>query len=172
MRNLLLEPVDYKIVETSSGTWREFLHQNGDYFAEFRSHAEILGVPLLHYTRGKSPETGRRVVARGVIAVGRFAIGIVGIGQVSAGVIAFGQVGLGLLLGLGQATTGVVAVGQLAIGALFGLGQISTGFVAIGQFGLGHYVLAQKGFGTHVWDTTQTSPTAQSFFSSLVSRFW
>ena len=123
MRNLLLEPIDYKIEETTVGTWRKFLHPNGDYYAEFISHAEILGIPVLHYTRGKCPETGSRVVAKGIIAVGRFAVGIVGIGQVSVGVIAFGQLGLGLLFGLGQATTGVLAFGQLAIAALFGLGR-------------------------------------------------
>jgi hypothetical protein len=171
MRNLLLEPIDYKIEETNFGTWRKFLHPNGDYYAEFISHAEILGIPVLHYTRGKCPETGSRVVAKGIIAVGRFAIGVVGIGQVSVGVIAFGQLGLGLLCGFGQATTGVLAFGQLAIAALFGLGQISTGFVAIGQFGVGHYVLAQMGFGANVWDMRQASPDARAFFTSLASRF-
>jgi hypothetical protein len=171
MRNLLFEPVDYKFEDSSFGTWRRFLHPNGNYYAEFRTHAEILGLPLIHITLGKSPETGRRVVAKGVIAIGRFAVGVVGIGQISAGLIAFGQLGLGVLWGMGQGTTGVIAVGQFALAALFGLGQISTGFVAIGQFAVGHYVLAQKGFGTYVWDMMQTSPDAHRFFAGLASRF-
>jgi hypothetical protein len=171
MRNLLLEPVDYKFEDSFFGTWRRFLPQNGNYYAEFRTHVEILGLPLIHITLGKSPETGRRVVAKGVIAIGRFAVGIVSIGQVSAGLIAFGQLGLGVLWGVGQGTTGIVAFGQLALAALFGLGQISTGFVAVGQIAVGHYVLAQKGFGTYVWDMMQTSPDAHRFFTGLASRF-
>jgi hypothetical protein len=169
MRNLLFDPFDYKVDVTRFGMWRQYRHPDGNYFAEFKSHAQILGFPLIHHTRGKSPETGGRVVAIGVIAVGRYAVGIVGIGQVSLGVVAVGQLGLGFLLGLGQATTGIIAIGQVAIAALFGFGQMATGFVAIGQFGLGHYVLAQLGFGSHVWDMTRSSPAARDFFTSIAN---
>src|ERR1700733_4769256 len=167
MRNLLFDPVDYKVDETRFGRWRRYRDPNGNFFAEFKSHAEIFGFPLIHYTRGKSPETGGRVVAIGVIASGRYAVGIVAIGQLSFGVVAVGQLGLGLLLGLGQATTGIIAIGQLAIAALFGFGQLATGFVAVGQFGLGHYVLAQQGFGAHVWDMARCSPVARNFFTAI-----
>ena len=49
----------------------------------------------MHYTRGKCPETGRRIIAKGVIAVGRLATGIVAIGHASFGLIAIGQLAYG-----------------------------------------------------------------------------
>jgi hypothetical protein len=148
--------------------WRRFLYPAGELFEEFTSHRKFRGLPLLHFTRGKDPQTGKRVVARGVVAVGRRAVGVVAVGQAALGVIAIGQLGLGVLLGLGQASWGLVAFGQLAIGGVFGFGQVVTGAVAIGQVGLGKYVLAQLGFGEHVWDTRGLSPAARDFFRWLI----
>jgi len=166
--NMLLEEIDYAIEETSRGVWRRYVYPNGKLFEEFTSYREMFGLPLLHYTRGKCPATGKRIVAKGFIAIGRLAVGVVAIGHASAGIIAVGQLAIGLLFGLGQASTGAVAVGQLAIGAVFGLGQFVTGYVAIGQIGVGQYVLAQVGFGQHVWDMKGASPVAQQFFKSLM----
>jgi hypothetical protein len=164
MKNLLFEKIEYKIDETPRGVWRRFVYPDGSLFEEFVSHQQLGGLPLLHYTHGKCPETGRRIVARGVIAIGRMAVGLVAIGQASAGVFAIGQLAIGLLFGFGQATTGMIAVGQLAVAGIFGLGQIVTGCVAVGQIGIGRYVLAQVGYGDYVWDTRAASPIAQQFF--------
>ena len=49
--------------------------------------ANMGDLPLVHYTYGKCPETGKRIVAHGVIAVGRLAWGIIAIGQASLGVV-------------------------------------------------------------------------------------
>lgn len=171
MKNLLLENVEYKVETTRFGVWRRFLYPDGAYFTEFKSHATFLGLPLLHYTRGICPETGRRVIAKGVVGVGRLATGILAIGHASFGLIAIGQLGLGLLLGLGQGATGLYAVGQAAIGFLFGLGQVATGEIAIGQFAYGKYVLAQIGYGDYVWSTNRADPEAVAFFKSLLARF-
>jgi hypothetical protein len=171
MKNLLLEKVEYKIETTNFGVWRRFVYSNGAYFAEFRSHATFLGLPLFHYTRGKCPETGRRIIAKGVIAVGRLATGVVAIGHASFGLIAIGQLGLGLLFGLGQGSTGLYAVGQVAVGLLFGLGQIATGQIAIGQLAYGEYVLAQLGYGKHVWSQNRADPEAVVFFKSFLAKF-
>ncbi len=168
MKNLLLERVEFKIEETERGVWRRFLYPDGQLFEEFTSHRRVFGLPLLHFTRGKSPETGKRVTARGFIAVGRCAIGVIALGQAAVGILAFGQLALGLLFGLGQASTGLFAIGQLAIATIFGLGQFAVGYVAIGQFGLGKYVLAQFGYGEHVWDIRGVSPVAEQFFESLL----
>ena len=168
MQNMLLQEVEYKIEETQLGVWRRFAYTTGQYFEEFTSHKQIFGLPLIHYTRGKCPETGRRIVAKGIIAIGRFAVGFLAIGHASAGLIAFGQLALGLLLGLGQLSTGAGAIGQLAFGAAIGIGQIATGYVAIGQIGMGHYVLAQSGIGTHVWDAKGASEVAKEFFTNIL----
>jgi hypothetical protein len=165
--NMLFADVEYQTEVTRLGTWRRFLYPHGALFEEFVSHGNLLGLPLVHYTRGVCPETGKRVVAKGVVAIGRLAIGIVAIGQASAGVIAIGQLAVGLLFGLGQASTGIVAVGQLAIAVMAGLGQATCGNVVIGQFAFGHYVLAQIGFGVHVMDARGTDPQAADLFGPL-----
>lgn len=164
MKNLLLDHVEYKVEETNRGVWRRYLYPSGELFEDFVSHSQVLGMPLLHYTAGRCPETGKRLVAVGFFAVGRKAFGVVALGQASMGVIAIGQLAIGLAVGLGQASTGVIAIGQLAIGLIFGLGQFVTGYVAIGQFALGRWVLAQIGLGIDVWDTRAGSDAAKAFF--------
>lgn len=168
MQNMLLSDIQYKIDETSRGVWRRFLYPDGKLFEEFRSHRKLFGLPLVHLTRGICPETGKRVAARGIIAIGRRAVGVIAIGQLAVGLIAVGQLAIGVLLGIGQATTGVLAIGQLAVAAFVGLGQAATGYVAVAQFGFGNYVLAQFGMGEHVWDTLGADPAAKQFFRDLV----
>jgi hypothetical protein len=117
---------------------------------------EILGYPLIHVAFGKDAR-GRRRVAKGVIAIGQFAIGLISVAQV----------GVGLLFGFGQVMFGLTAVGQVAITALFGAGQLATGYVAIGQLAAGAYVLAQLGFGHHIWTPEICDPAAEEFFRQL-----
>ncbi|NJN45842.1 MAG: hypothetical protein HC808_04455 [Candidatus Competibacteraceae bacterium] len=171
MRNLLLETVEYKIEKTRRGTWRRFVYPDGRYFAEFKSHQVLFGFPLLHYTWGICPETGQRIIAKGIIAVGRLALGVVAIGHAAFGIIAIGQLALAVGFGFGQAATGVLAIGQLAIGVLFGLGQIATGIVAIAQIGAGQFVLAQIGFGEYVWQANAADSEAVEFFQALYAKF-
>jgi hypothetical protein len=168
MGNLLLEKVEYKIEKTPSGTWRRYLYPSGQSFSEYKSDRTWFGLPLLHFTYGKCPETGKRVVAKGVVAVGRLAMGILAIGQASFGLIALGQLAIGILLGLGQGSTGIFAAGQMAIGAYLAIGQMAVGWISIGQFAVGKYVLAQMGFGTHVWSVKSADPVAVDFFKSLL----
>jgi hypothetical protein len=167
VQNLLLEDIEFKVERTPRGVWRRFVYPNGEYFAEFRSHVRPFGLPLLHYTRGRNPQSGRRVVAKVVIAVGRLAVGVVAVGHASAGVVAIGQASAGLLLGLGQASAGMVAIGQLAGGVALGVGQLATGATAVGQLALGHYVLAQGGFGPHQWTPERADPEAVAHFRAL-----
>ena len=170
MKNVLLEQVEYKIEETPLGVWRRYLYPTGASFTEFKAHRTMLGLPLIHYTKGICPETGKRVIAKGIVAIGRLAAGIVAIGQASLVIIAIGQLALGLLFGLGQGSTGVAAVGQIAIGIEFGAGQLATGLTAIGQVGIGRYVLGQIGFGDYVWSTKRVDPEAVEYFQSLYQK--
>jgi len=48
---------------------------------EFRSKAEIFGLPIIHISNGIDPLTGRFIVARGLIALGDIAIGGIAIGE-------------------------------------------------------------------------------------------
>jgi hypothetical protein len=168
MGNLLLERVEYKVEKTPSGTWRRYQYPSGQTFAEYKSDQTWFGLPLLHFTAGKCPETGKRVVAKGVVAGGRFAMGILAIGHASFGLVALGQLAIGILLGLGQGATGAFVAGQMALGAYLAIGQIAVGWISIGQFAVGNYVLAQMGFGSHVWSMKSADPVAVDFFKSFL----
>ncbi len=157
--NLLFKEIEYQWEETALGIWRRFEYPNGALFAEFKSHGYFGSLPILHYTFGKCPETGRLIVAHGFIAVGRLARGVIAIGHASIGIIAIGQLAIGLGFGLGQAATGVLAIGQIGLGAYFGLGQIAVG----------GYVLAHWGLGTHVWDAAHgVDEAARAFFAPVL----
>jgi hypothetical protein len=169
MNNLLFAEIDYKYDETDFGRWRRFLKPDGQLFEEFVSHRHFGDWPLLHYTRGRCPETGKTIVARGVIAIGRRAVGVIAVGQLAVGVFAVGQLAVGLLFGLGQVAMGMFALGQLAVAGIVGLGQLATGCVAVGQVAVGRYVLAMFGSGEYVWDMRGTSPIARQFFGMFLN---
>ncbi len=168
MKNMLLQDVEYRVDDTPRGQWRRFAYPTGEYFEEYTSHAKVAGWPLVHFTRGRCPETGRRIVAKGIIAVGRVAVGGLAIGQASFGLLAIGQLAIGLVFGLGQLATGMVAIAQFAIAVSLAVGQFGIGRVVVAQFGIGQYVLAQRGFGSHVWDVKGASESAREFFTPFV----
>ena len=100
---------------------------------EWKSRAEILGLPLVHVAIGWNRKTGRLHFAKGIIAIGQFGIGLVTIAQF----------GIGFLLAMGQFVGGTYAIGQFALGLVFGLGQFATGVRAIGQFTYSRNILSQ-----------------------------
>ena len=118
-----------------------------------------MGYPIVHIAFGRTADNKLRV-AKGVIAIGQFAIGL----------ITIAQFGVGFLFGFGQFIVGFTAIAQFAIAAYFGLGQFATGYTAIGQIAFGHFVLAQIGMGTHVWSTKIHDPAALKYFHDLLSQ--
>ncbi len=120
---------------------------------EWKSRQRIAGWPLIHIAFGRDAD-GRLRVARGVIAIGQFAVGL----------FTLAQFGVGLIFGLGQFTCGLVAVGQIAGGLAFGLGQFASGYVAVGQMVLAGYGLGQFGLGLHLWTVSHSDPSAVTFF--------
>jgi hypothetical protein len=168
MTNMLNQPIVFQIQHTAWGTWKRHLTVAGSYFAEYESNARFLGMPLVHITRGRDPQTNRRKVARGVIAVGRIAVGIVSVGQLAVGVVPIGQLALGLLFSMGQFAIGAAALGQLAVGPLVAVGQFAVGYIAVGQMSAGFYALGQLGIGAHVWSTQIKDAAAIRFFRSLL----
>ena len=102
---------------------------------EYKSARTWMGLPLVHVCYGINPETGRRGVAKGVFAMGDFAIGIVALGGLSLGVIALGGLGLGVIslaglsigLGLrGWLRPGGICAGRCAVGACGGWRRSGT----------------------------------------------
>lgn len=124
---------------------------------EYKSDAQILGIPLLHVAIGRDADTGKLLMAKGIIAIGQFGLGL----------ITIAQFGIGLVFGFGQFVGGFIEIGQFAIGLYFGMGQFATGYTAIGQFAIGEYVLAQIGFGKHVWSSSSKDPVAIEHFRNL-----
>lgn len=107
-----------------------FWSRTGIWGYEWKSETMILGWPLVHIAFGWNMNTGRLLVARGIIAIGQFAIGL----------FTVAQFGIGLLIGVGQFIGGTFVVGQFAFGLLFALGQFAVGYHAIGQFAVGRYL--------------------------------
>ena len=117
---------------------------------EYKSAATIFGVPLLHVAYGMDMKTGKKRIARGIIAVGDIAIGVlalggcsfggVALGGVSVGLISFGGVAIGLLLALGGGAVGGIAIGGMAVGGV-AVGGCSVGYYALGGAGIGHFAI-------------------------------
>jgi hypothetical protein len=120
--------------------------QGGYYWGfEYRSEAEILGWPLLHIAQGIDSRTGLPRVARGVIAIGNFAIGLVAIGGIAVGGLTLGGIGLGLFV-FGGLALGVVALGGLAVGAFFAVGGLAiSANYAIGGLALARHAIGSSG---------------------------
>jgi len=130
---------------------------------EWQSTQTFLGYPLIHVAVGKDAR-GKRRVAKGVIAIGQFAVGL----------ITIAQVGVGLLFGFGQIMVGCTALAQFALALYVGVGQFATGYTAVGQIVLAHYGLAQAGWATHLWSMSHRDPEAVAYFRQLleVLRSW
>jgi hypothetical protein len=125
---------------------------------EWKTKANVFGFPLIHIAIGRDRKTGKLLIAKGVVAIGQFAIGI----------ISFAQFSIGALIGFGQFSIGIIAIAQFALGILFGLGQFATGVITIGQFAVGKYVLAQIGYGEYVWSAIIKNMIAFEFFKNLL----
>jgi hypothetical protein len=83
------------------------------YGYEYKSKAMIAGLPLIHvsfkYRPNRSP-----VVARGILAIGQFAVGVICIAQFGAGLLCLSQFSL----------------------AAFTIAQFALGYSLIAQFGI------------------------------------
>jgi len=96
---------------------------------EYRSQVEILGWPLIHIAGGVNPKTGQPLVAKGIIAIGNFAIGLIAIGGFALGGFTIAGIGLGFFVLAGIAI-GAFAVGGIALGIFLAAGglAISVGY--------------------------------------------
>jgi predicted Ser/Thr protein kinase len=132
---------------------------------EWKSKSTLFGLPIVHIAYGHHPRTRKKLVAKGVVAIGDVAVGGIAIGGMGIGIVSLGgfamginalggcAIGLqtavgGLALGgvsLGGAAIGLVALGGGAVGWL-AIGGGAIGKVAIGGGARGTYVLAGRGW--------------------------
>ncbi|MDZ7261509.1 MAG: zinc ribbon domain-containing protein [candidate division KSB1 bacterium] len=126
---------------------------------DWRSKTSFYGYPVVHVAFGRDAQ-GKLRIAKGIIAIGQFAIGV----------ITIAQFGIGVLFGFGQFIFGLTAVAQFAVTVVFGIGQIATGYIAIGQFALGYYALAQAGLAKYLWSVGRKDIEAMEFFRQLAEK--
>jgi hypothetical protein len=104
---------------------------------EYRSPITILGWPLVHIAFGMNPETGFPLVAKGIFALGNFALGIVAVGGFAFGGFTLAGIGAGLFVFAGIAA-GLVAIGGMAVGLYLAVGGMAVSL----QYALGGLALA------------------------------
>ena len=99
---------------------------SGDYGwgYEYKSEAELFGLPLIHITRGIDPQTGAPRVARGIIAIGNIAVGVFAMGGLALGGITVGGASVGVFA-LGGLALGGMTLGGLSIGVLLAVGGLA-----------------------------------------------
>jgi hypothetical protein len=121
---------------------------------EYTSAAAIGPWPLVHVCMGINPATMRPRVARGVVAIGTFAVGVVAIGGVTGGLITIGGVTLGML----------GAIGGLALGLGLSLGGVAVGSVAVGGLAVGFvYAIGGAAIGPAIINGVRCDADARAF---------
>lgn len=124
---------------------------------EWKSSTTFWGYPLIHLAYGRNAQ-GKLRVAKGVIAIGQFAIGL----------ITIAQFGIGFVFGFGQFILGLSAFAQAAITPILGIGQLATGYIALGQIALGYYALGYYALGAYSWGVNHRDLEALTFFARLL----
>jgi hypothetical protein len=102
---------------------------------EYKSEASLFGLPLLHVSFKYAPNR-LPVPARGVIAIGQFAVGILTIAQFGAGVISISQFSI----------------------AVFAIAQFALAYDLVAQFG----VYLSAGWGQTVFSMQDLLGSASS----------
>lgn len=123
---------------------------------EWKSCARFFGYPVVHVAWGHDPKTGRKLVARGVIAIGDIAVGglaiggmafgLLSLGGFAVGLTALGGAAVGLQLAFGGASLGGLAIGGAAAGVA-AIGGAATGLVALGGAAAGYIAIGGKTAG-------------------------
>jgi hypothetical protein len=136
---------------------------------EYRSPRQIFGWPLLHVAKGFDPLTGRKRIARGIVAVGDVAIGgLLAIGGAAAGPIAIGGCAVGLFT-LGGLSVGLLgALGGAAIGLGLSAGGGALGAIAVGGGAVGLFAYGGGAVGLHAYGGVVRDPYALSFWTDRV----
>jgi hypothetical protein len=115
------------------------------YGFEYKSEAQLFGLPLIHIAQGYDPRTMRPRVAKGIIAIGNTAIGVFALGGLAVGGIALGGLSFGLLA-FGGLAIGGIGLGGVAIGVVFALGGMAlSGGYALGGLALAPHFVGGNG---------------------------
>ena len=112
---------------------------------EYKSQRTLFGLPLVHIRLGD-----RGIgVAKGVLAIGNYAVGIFTIGGFSLGLVSIGGLSVGLLFSLAGWAIGGIAVGGFAVG-LLAIGGAAAGLFAMGGGAFGVYAAGGGAFASEI----------------------
>lgn len=112
---------------------------------EYKSEAELFGLPLVHIANGFDEKTGLPRVAKGILAIGNVAFGALAIGGFAVGGIALGGLGLGFLA-LGGIAMGLASIGGFSLGLFAALGGVAvSGAYAIGGLAIAPHIIGGNG---------------------------
>jgi predicted Ser/Thr protein kinase len=136
---------------------------------EYRSKATLFGLPLLHITLGVNPTTGRKRIAKGIIAIGNAPRGVIAFGDVAVGVVACGIFCYGLI-SIGVVAVGVLALGSVAVGLGWAMGGVAVGAVAIGGAALGYCANGALVWGVHALGPGVSDAQADRFFNPWIMK--
>lgn len=137
---------------------------------EYRSQAEFLGWPLVHVAFGVDARTGKRKIAKGIIAIGDAAIGGLAIGGGAIGIVAIGGAAIGLVTLGGLSLALLLGIGGLATGC-FAFGGLAIGGVAVGGCAVGYYAYGGAAFGRFTVTGQAQDPAAMNLFSGAPQRW-
>jgi hypothetical protein len=146
------------LTKTSASRW-------GPNGYEYRSQRTLFGLPLVHICTGCDPVTGRKRVAKGILAIGDAAVGVIAIGGGAFGGLAIGGAAVGLVSVGGMAIGLLLATGGLGIGGI-ALGGGAIGLVALGGGAIGYYAMGGGAWGVHVLSAEARDPEAIQFFET------
>lgn len=112
---------------------------------EYKSEAELFGLPLIHIAQGIDPKTGAPRVAKGIIAVGNIAIGVFATGGLALGGITIGGASIGVIA-LGGFALGGITLGGISIAAFLAFGGLAlSAAYAIGGLALAPHFIGGNG---------------------------
>lgn len=151
--------IDELVGSSNAPAEKEVVYVNVNLHYEYKSRLTVFGIPLVHINFGRG-----MYKAKGIIAIGNFAVGLFSMGLLSAGLISIGTASLGLLafgglalggLAIGGAALGIFAIGGLAVGvyaaggcalaARIAVGGYANAHIAIGGAADGAFVFTEKG---------------------------
>lgn len=123
----------------------------------YKTRRTLAGWPLVSIAFGPDDESGESTgMARGIIAIGDYAVGCIAVGGISVGAISIGGISLGGL-----------AVGGVALGGLI-LGGASVGVIASGGAAIGHYARGGAVVGNYVASPSRRDPEAVELFNKII----
>lgn len=132
---------------------------------DYRSRTTLWGLPLLHVTSGYDPQTGKKRVSKGIVAIGNRAQGVIAVGGMATGIFAVGGLAMGLF-SFGGCALGLISFGGLAAGLIAALGGGAIAPIALGGGAIGYLALGGGAIGAHICDATRRDPIASHFFDS------